>query len=967
MLYRTLPVRLAAAYGETPEWARADSAADREPVRLASAGAAPLAAGAVPAAGTTPAVASEPAPPNPAGAAAQGPQLDITGSKSLVVESGSTRDATLRQSLDVSASGELGGGVRLTAVLSDRDAPITNGGSTLDLQEIDQVLVQVDHANASGRLGDYTLRQDIGRYGRFERRGSGAHVEGRFAGNEILGSLAESKGRYHSVRLLGQEGRQGPYALTDESGATPVAVVSGSETVWLDGVRMQRGESADYSIDYGRGTVTFSPRRVVGADARITVDFQIATAAYTRLASRGAASVRAGGVRLFGHAFREADDAARPTTGTLSAADEARLAEAGDAADSALALPSEHALYGGGAEWQLGSILKLEAEGAVSQLDQNRLSVLDDADNVGSAKRWGAALTPRLQLGNRSLGALELAYAGERWGENFSPVGRTETPLFYEEWGLSPTRTLGGRQTQVVTLGLKPNPALRLGGERAFLDSDDGFAADRWRTTAEWSGRWRQRLQLERTNSHDADSAASSRPDGYREFAFYQTEWAARPDLTPSLSWQHDEIVPPGDARAERRRGWTLGLRGERGPWGWTGSFGHRRDWNLEGASWTDRSRTRDWRGEVRAALSPDASASIGLGHRVTDAAAGGRTTADNGFGRLNLGTWGARHEAAVEWTAEGTPWRLPELHFVGDGTGSFDSLGNFTPGGDYRLEYREVVDSLQQLSRGRFAYRAEWSLGGRGSRGRPLRLVTLLQSGAARTGGLEARAFVPIPSLLMSDSSIVSGNFLFRQEVQARTGRATEWTLRVERLGRADRQTVGYSEAQNGWTEEGRVRWRPAARWNAEGRVTAAQRQGESATPLIRLSRRLTTWNTEATLSFNPREAVTVAGVAEWISLAPASEPALAAVRVGPRLTWNLSTRSRLEGETRWAPGLATRVWPTLVPSEVTTAWDRVTARLDFSYRLKAHGFLGVEWLARALPGERVVHTARAEMRAYF
>ena len=960
--YRTLPVTLAAAYGEVPAWAAgAAPPEEAEPVRLAAVGSAGIpGAGARAEVGGPHAVPDETAP-------AGGPKLDITGSKSLVVESGSSRDAALRQSLDVSASGDLGGGVRLTAVLSDRDAPITNAGSTLDLQEIDQVLVEVEHANATGRLGDYTLRQDIGRYGRFERRGSGAHVEGRFAGNEVLASLAESKGRYHSVRLLGQEGRQGPYSLTDENGAAPVAVVSGSETVWLDGVRMQRGESADYSVDYGRGTLTFSPRRVVVADARIVVDFQIATVAYTRLATRGAGSVRMGGLRLFGHAFREADDAARPTAGALSAADEERLAGLGDAPDSAVALPSEHTLAGGGAEFQLGSVLKLEAEGAMSRLDRNRLSTRDDGDNRGQAQRWGAALTPPLRLGARSLGALELAYAGERWQDGFEPVGRTETPLFYEEWGLSPTRSIDGRRTQAWTLGLKPAAALRVGGERAFLDTDDGFDAERWRGTAEWSGRWRQRLRLERTASHDADTAAVARPDGYRELRAYETEWSLRPDFTPSFHWQHDEFVPPGEAPAERRRGWSTGLRGERGLWGWTGSFGLRRDWNLTGTEWTDRSRTRDWRGEVRTALGPEASASLGLGRRVTEAAGGGRTTADNGFGRLTLGTWGARHEAAVEWTAEGAPWRLPELHLVGEGAGSFDSLGHFTPGGGYRLEYREVVDSLRQLARGRLAYRAEWSLGSGGGGGRPLRLMTTVQSGAAQEGGLEPRTFLAIPRVLMTDRSIVTGNFLFRQEVQARTGRSAEWTLRLERQGRADRQTIGYSEAQNGWTEELRVRWRLATRWNAEARATGSQRQGESATPSTQFSRDLRSWNTEGTLSFNPREAITVAGSAEWIALTPAREPGLQAVRCGPRVTWNLGSRSRLEGETRWAPGLTARAWPTLVPSEVQAAWDRLSCRLDFSYRLRAHGFLGVEWLARALPGERVTHTARAEMRAYF
>ncbi len=961
VVYRTLPIALATAYGAAPAWAPPDSSAD------ATARYAALALPALPAAipVAPPATLSAGVPGEPV-AASGGPRLDITGSKSLVVETGNRQDATLRQSLDVSASGSLGGGAELTAVLSDRDAPIAGGGGTLDLDEIDRILVEVRHEHGTARLGDYALRQDLGRYGRFERLGSGAQLEGRFAGAEVTGSLAQSKGRFHSLRLTGQEGRQGPYPLTDESGAAPVAVVSGSETVWLDGVRLARGESADYSLDYGRGTLTFTPRRPIAAGARITIDYQIASTPYTRLATRGAAIWAQGGWRLFGHAFREVDDAARPASAPLTEAERERLASAGDTADSALALPRDHVLLGGGASWSWGSVLRLEGEGASSRYDRNRLSSLDDDDNEGASWRLGAALTPRLRWGDTPLGALEVTAAEERMDPRFLPVGRLESPLFAEDWGLGLGRSVAGRDTRLLTLGYRPVARLRLGGERAALASADGFSSDRWRWSGEWAGDFAHRLRVERVRTSDTAAAARARPEGYRDVLAYETSWKLWPALVPSFQWLTDELVPPGTDPAERRRGWESGLSGERGRWAWSGGFGRRRVWDLGEAGWFEESRSQEWRGDVRAHLGRDASAGVAASRRVTEFPSGSRTTSDNGTARLAFGVFRARHEAALEWSAEGAPLRLPVLEFVGSGAGAYDSLGAASPGGGYTLAYRESLGTLVRLSRGRLAYRAEWVFGG-GREGGGWRLLTTAQSSAAGRGDLAPRLFLATPSALARHSEIVSGTFLFRQELSSPAARAVAWALRLERLGQAERQTVGYEDSHASWTEELRLRWRPARAWTWDARLGGAQREGLTRTPGEAGSRRLDEWGLEGSLTHAPGERLSIAARAEWISLSPAGDPVLQALRFGPRLTWAIGPRARLEGETLWSPGSTARAWPAVAASATRSPWERVFHRLDLSYRLRAHGHLGFEWLARALPGEAVVHTVRGELRAYF
>lgn len=954
LTYRTLPISLATVYGEAPSWAAPDSATELAGPLLASL--APV----VPAAGSAPQAA--PAADAPAGPG--GPKLDISGSKSFVVESGALGDATIRQSLDVRASGSLGGGVELAAVLSDRDAPVAAGGGTLDLEEIDQVLIEARHERGVARLGDVTLAQNLGQYGRFERRGSGAHLEANLPGASASGSLAESKGRYHSVRLTGEDARQGPYGLSDESGGTPVAVVSGSETVWLDGQRMSHGESADYSMDYARGALTFTPRRPITAGARISVDFQIAVTAYPRLVSRAAATARRGGFELFGHAFREADDEARPATGSLEDSTEAALQAGGDSPDTALALPTEHALLGGGASWQAGSWLRLEGELAASRFDANSLSGLGDQDNAGSAWRAEVALTPRLQLAGTRLGTLDLSAAAERVEPTFRAAGRTRSPLFTDEWGMGRARTSAGGDSRLVALGYRPVPELLLRGERGKLSTKDGFDSERWRWNGEWAGRFAHRLRVDRAETGDTTSVPGARTRGERDFVAYETEWKARPELVPGFRFTHDALVPTGTGAGERRTGWEASLSGERGGWGWMAGHGRRQDGERPLDEWQDKSHSSEWRGEVRAALSRDASASLGASHRAIDYPNGAATTSDNGSARLAFGSWGARHEAAVEWGAESAPVRLPELRFVGTGAGAYDALGRAAPGGDFAWEYRESADSLQRLSRGRLAYRAEWATGG------GYRFATTLQSSTVREGALDGRVFLATPRILGNDESVVAGSFLFRQELRGRAGPAADWTLRVERLGQTNRQTVGYEESQAAWSEDLRLRWQVARGWTWDARLTGAQREGSAVTPLESWARAIDEWGAEITLAHAPREAVTLAARGEWLALVPGETSGVAAasgVRFGPRLTWAIGQRARLEGETLWSPGLETSAWPAVVPSASRAGWERVLGRVDFSYRLRGHGILGFEWLVRALPGEDVVHTARGELRAYF
>ena len=130
---------------------------------------------------------------------------------------------------------------------------------------------------------------------------------------------------------------QGPYRLEGAQGERFILVVPGSEVVYLDGLRLVRGETNDYTIDYATGEITFTPQRLITSDRRITAEFQYTTNQFTRtiVASQAQAGFwqREDGTaraHLGATFLREADSRQFSEAFDLTAADSLLLRETGD-------------------------------------------------------------------------------------------------------------------------------------------------------------------------------------------------------------------------------------------------------------------------------------------------------------------------------------------------------------------------------------------------------------------------------------------------------------------------------------------------------------------------------------------------------------------------------------------------------------------------------------------------------------
>ncbi|HYM81510.1 MAG TPA: hypothetical protein VEY91_08870, partial [Candidatus Limnocylindria bacterium] len=265
-----------------------------------------------------------------------GTSLTLNGNKTVAVDFGSSQDAFLRQSLDLAVSGSLAPGVEVTGVLSDRNTALSATGTTQDLQSLDRVLLELRAPQGEAALGDVTLALERGEFGRVTRRLQGIRGQLAGAGFQGVAAAASARGEYHVLQFFGVEGRQGPYLLTDRNGGAGVSVVAGSEAVTLDGVRLTRGESADYSMDYERARLTFSNRRPITSASRITVEYQFTVNRFRRNLAAAGLSWEHGPLYAFTTVLNEGDDGGRPLDLTFDATDRLVLETAGDSATSAI-------------------------------------------------------------------------------------------------------------------------------------------------------------------------------------------------------------------------------------------------------------------------------------------------------------------------------------------------------------------------------------------------------------------------------------------------------------------------------------------------------------------------------------------------------------------------------------------------------------------------------------------------------
>ena len=260
--------------------------------------------------------------------------LTTSGSISRGVTVGNNQNSVLNSELDLQITGKLNDKVSLRASIQDANIPLQESGYSQRLDEFDQVFIELFSERWNIRAGDIDLLNTGSYFAKFSKRVQGLSVNMNLDHPEsktnLFASGALVRGQFETSQFTAQEGNQGPYKLQGSNGELFVLIVSGSETVYVNGVAAERGENKDYIIDYNAGEIIFNSTFPITSEMRITVDYQFSERNFSRLVAYGGGKYESEKLTIGVSVYSENDAKNQPLQQNLSTEQVQILSNAGD-------------------------------------------------------------------------------------------------------------------------------------------------------------------------------------------------------------------------------------------------------------------------------------------------------------------------------------------------------------------------------------------------------------------------------------------------------------------------------------------------------------------------------------------------------------------------------------------------------------------------------------------------------------
>lgn len=258
------------------------------------------------------------------------------GAYSRGLSFGNNQNLVFNSNLNLQLEGNLGNDLELQAALSDNSIPLQPDGTTRQLNEFDRIFIQLKRKNNALSAGDYDLTRPQGYFSNYFKRLQGGMFESRWQSPNntdtllLRGAVAISRGKFARQLIQGAEGNQGPYRLQGAEGERFIIVLAGTEKVFIDGQLLRRGLDDDYIIDYNLGELTFTARRLITKDSRITIEFEYVVQNYLRTTLAANVGWNRRRSQTYFNVYSEQDSRNSGTAQDLSAYERRRLALAGD-------------------------------------------------------------------------------------------------------------------------------------------------------------------------------------------------------------------------------------------------------------------------------------------------------------------------------------------------------------------------------------------------------------------------------------------------------------------------------------------------------------------------------------------------------------------------------------------------------------------------------------------------------------
>ena len=582
-----------------------------------------------------------------------------------------TGDVSSTSALHFEAEGDLAGDIHITALLSDEGSPIQPEGQSLEISELDKVLIQAKSPHLSASFGDVDLNYNGGSFLELDRRIQGIEATADYEKfkAQAFGSLM--RGQFTSNKFSGQEGNQGPYPLTGEQSERDIVVVAGTEKVWLNGEPIKRGENNDYVMDYNLAQITFTNNRPIGSDDRIVVDFQYISENYPRTLFGGAVFIEPNPNMTFGIGIASQRDDKNNPLAAISDSAMQIISESGDSVPDSLTAPqavqvSNISMSLGGKKYSLG------AEYSFSDNDKNLYSNIGDGDNFGD----GFAVSGTLKVAK----PVKVFAGGRFLSSTFATLGRIDPADFDRDWSISSS----GENVDDLIANFGASADVKIGNVSIWLGqrklgsdkSQRGNIASNLKF-----GKWTSQLSLA-----DAKSSSSERATGEISTKYIQKSGLSllQNDISAERFYGDDADTINGEISQKieySRWGFKFGLNGA------LSEYLVRRD-----AEFNNFSRTYEIGGSVGGA-----PVSISYSRRFFDAvdtAAGEDQKSDLISLKSSLVLWKASASATYQVSRSQSEILQKVYTYVGEGEGSYswdEEQEEYIPDtdGDYILEYQ--------------------------------------------------------------------------------------------------------------------------------------------------------------------------------------------------------------------------------------------------------------------------------------
>jgi len=212
-------------------------------------------------------------------------QLEMNGSYGRSISLGNNQDVVSNSNFNLQVNGYLLDSIKVEAAVTDNTVPFQPEGNTTNLQEFDLISIKISKGKRNLQLGDYNLNKPDAYFLNYTKRVQGLFFQSEDKINKNFSnkaglSASMAKGEFARNIFMGAEGNQGPYRLIGNNGEQLFVVLAATEKVYVDNILQERGENADYIINYNTNEVRFMPRRPINQFSRIQIEFEYRTNNY---------------------------------------------------------------------------------------------------------------------------------------------------------------------------------------------------------------------------------------------------------------------------------------------------------------------------------------------------------------------------------------------------------------------------------------------------------------------------------------------------------------------------------------------------------------------------------------------------------------------------------------------------------------------------------------------------------------